>query len=360
VFIKEALDELGEPVTRGSLDAYVPAKEYLEQVAELVIRDGYISATKAEEQLRQCTADAAYHVFLKRFEPEMGEYQPTEKAKKLARATIDFVQSKKTDQSSNYLNNLNLVFDAMVFKEKYIRLVASSVAYYNNELQKEKTSTDQKDKQFIGKEGEKITFTGTVARMNTFESQFGLLRIYLINDANGNAIVWKSATNAEIEIGSEYTITATVKKHSLFKDQYPQTEITRPKFAIKNEIFTQEVMQQIDKDASIFGNIKGKEAIDKICANTNEKYMDHLLKNYAGLSNISVYLNEASDSKHGKEIAELDVKGIFMLSRAIMGANYHNQWDVKNTNKFIKNNKELYETIVGCNTKKTKNRERAL
>lgn len=352
IYVKEALDELGEPISKGSLDAYVPVKEYLGFVSEAIIREGYLSATKAEEQLRMCTADAAYGVYLKRHEESMKQYLPTPKALDIVDKVIEFVESKE-EQGSNYINNLKTIFNAQIFKEKYIRLVGSSIAYYQNELSKNIFAVDKSAKKHIGLKGEKVNFCGTVSKMNTYDTQFGRMRMYIMNDSEGNSVVWKSSTQAEIEIGREYDISATVKEHSTYNDM-PQTEIVRPKFSIKQELFTEEVCKRIADDAMIFGSLKGVEVVDFICKNNNNAFQDNMLKNYAGISNISVYLNDAPQSKNGKIINSMDASEILKLSKAIMDAGYHNDWSVVNTNRFIKNNSDLFNKISKTKQKTSK------
>jgi hypothetical protein len=83
---------------------------------------------------------------------------------------------------------------------------------------------------YIGEVGEKITITGTVKVAKAIDTQFGLSRLLIVADTDGNLI--KAFTTAQfvwdLEAGDEVTLIATVKAHEVYED-VKQTVITRPK-----------------------------------------------------------------------------------------------------------------------------------
>ena len=90
---------------------------------------------------------------------------------------------------------------------------------------------------YVGKPGERITITVTAERMAWFDTQYGVTYVATMRDAAGNAIVSKGrfipptvTRNHETErweIGTApFTIKATVKEHSSFRDE-KQTIVQR-------------------------------------------------------------------------------------------------------------------------------------
>lgn len=90
----------------------------------------------------------------------------------------------------------------------------------------------------IGAVGEKLTIEVTFKHLATWETKFGTQGLYTFEDAEGNAIVWKTATwlaykdeNGHYkgyEEGDKLTITGTIKEHSEYKG-VKQTVLTRAK-----------------------------------------------------------------------------------------------------------------------------------
>lgn len=107
--------------------------------------------------------------------------------------------------------------------------------------------------QYIGNIGDKITFEATVKSIKEFSYNYGYNRsfnIYVLEDAEGNTIVWKSSSimmvdeginrpNYYIKRGDKLSITATVKDHKVYK-KTNQTVILRPKYKVLSKSMTRE------------------------------------------------------------------------------------------------------------------------
>lgn len=107
--------------------------------------------------------------------------------------------------------------------------------------------------QYIGKIGDKITFEATVKSIREFDSNYGYNRsfnIYVLEDAEGNTIVWKTSSmmmvdeginrpNYYIKRGDKLSINATVKDHKEYKGTN-QTVILRPKYKVLSKSLTRE------------------------------------------------------------------------------------------------------------------------
>lgn len=92
-------------------------------------------------------------------------------------------------------------------------------------------------RQHLGTVGEKITLTLTIKKRIYFETDFGLQSLCILEDADGNVVIYKGraavfmwAGDDHIEAGSEVTVTATVASHGV-REGVKQTVIQRPKKA---------------------------------------------------------------------------------------------------------------------------------
>jgi hypothetical protein len=83
---------------------------------------------------------------------------------------------------------------------------------------------------YLGTVGEKMTVTGTVKVAKAIDTEYGLSRLLIVADADGNLV--KAFTTAkfvwDVEVGDELTLTVTVKAHEVYEG-VKQTVITRPK-----------------------------------------------------------------------------------------------------------------------------------
>lgn len=88
--------------------------------------------------------------------------------------------------------------------------------------------------QYIGEVGQKLIVKGTLDKRAWYDIKgFGdyvlnTIYVYTFKDANGNAVVWKTAKYLDIERGEPVEIKGTVKEHSEYKDE-KQTVLTRCK-----------------------------------------------------------------------------------------------------------------------------------
>lgn len=80
---------------------------------------------------------------------------------------------------------------------------------------------------YIGTIGGKIEVEVELSSITGYTSKFGDGHMYIFNN-NGNKIIWFTSSNPNMDNGSRYTITATVKKHDEYKGT-KQTTVTRVK-----------------------------------------------------------------------------------------------------------------------------------
>jgi len=79
---------------------------------------------------------------------------------------------------------------------------------------------------WIGTVGERRDFTVTIRHIHTMEGQFGTSYLHILNDAQGNVVIYKG-TKCLGDRGETLTVKATVKEHGE-RDGVKQTKIARP------------------------------------------------------------------------------------------------------------------------------------
>ena len=132
---------------------------------------------------------------------------------------------------NNYEANMLAILSRDWVEFKHMRLLASLVASKRRADGKaaEVVAAPVKANAHVGVVGERSDFADlTLVRAPGFASDFGWVTIYCFEDANGNAITWKTGKALELEIGDKVSLKATVKKHGKWNETN-QTELTRAK-----------------------------------------------------------------------------------------------------------------------------------
>jgi hypothetical protein len=75
-----------------------------------------------------------------------------------------------------------------------------------------------------------MTFTATVKVVRSFETPFGLQTLFVMEDAAGNTLKYKSGSVSLCEVGDTVTFVATVKEHGEYNGT-KQTVLSRAKVA---------------------------------------------------------------------------------------------------------------------------------
>lgn len=114
---------------------------------------------------------------------------------------------------------LNVVRKALARKEAWVA-----------EAKKKRDAATARDKgsEFVGELKERREWTLTIRKVMTFDGEWGITYINLMNDDQGNVIVGKG-TKRFGEEGSTVNVVATIVRHNT-RDGVKQTFINRPKF----------------------------------------------------------------------------------------------------------------------------------
>lgn len=155
-----------------------------------------------------------------------------------AQALIDFVEARVSDaQVSFYAEWGRALEDASFIDACYAGLKTfggltekQALAVRNiiakNAERKAAYRAEALTKVHVGTVGERREFTLTVVHIHAFEGQFGYVFINILNDAEGNVVVYKGSKELG-EKGATLTLKATVKEHGE-RDGVKQTIIARP------------------------------------------------------------------------------------------------------------------------------------
>lgn len=151
---------------------------------------------------------------------------------------LNWVMSQ--EQDNNYMHNLKTACSLEYVTGRNLGILASLFPTYNRELeyQAEKAERERQraaeraseaNSQHIGKVGDRITFNvHSVLCLTSWETEWGITRVYKFVDDDGNVYTWKTSTfMTEDEVK---TIKGTVKEHKEYKG-IKQTELTRCKVA---------------------------------------------------------------------------------------------------------------------------------
>lgn len=146
----------------------------------------------------------------------------------------DAEMEKKPDMA-NYFHNMKVLSNSEAIQFKNAGYHASLLGVYLREKEwgdkqtvaKEKAKT----KSYIGKIGDKITFTGVLKKYTSWESQYGWTHLYkFLEDNTENEVIYFSTRDLNLEEGNRYKVKATVKNQQPSKyTGAPETIITRGK-----------------------------------------------------------------------------------------------------------------------------------
>lgn len=137
-----------------------------------------------------------------------------------------------TKEQTDYIYNLGVILSGDTVDPKRISYAVSSVAAYLKDMAILETKKKEQDvvstSAFVGVVGDKITTKVVLSNAKTIEGRFGNTILFTFEDNQGNIYKWFSTNCPKLQIGSNLSITGTVKEHSTFRD-VKQTMLTRVK-----------------------------------------------------------------------------------------------------------------------------------
>ena len=193
---------------------------------------GWISKARAAEDTTERTKSTASEVwFYYNYTGDNGEIRASiEKtreqalaAHRRAQAVLDWVSSESAD--SDYMHNLQALLAADFIPLKRTALFCSAVGAYRRAMSIREEHAQHLDAHF-GTVGERVEISGTVERMHSFETDYGLTTIIVIRLTSGCALVWFASRPQQLDVGDKVNGKVTVKAHQEYNGK-PQTRVTR-------------------------------------------------------------------------------------------------------------------------------------
>lgn len=241
----ETLIEGEAPYTGCHIQRYIKTEEYLRYVAETVRHFGY---TKNDEgvrgtskraldyygidngfnYIRECRAQYEAEMLSASFNAESAE------AASLCTSALAWLSQQTED--NNYMHNLKVACALEYTSFKNLGILASLFPTYNRELARQTKIRKEAEaaamSKHVGTIGQRIEFkVATVACITSWETQWGVTKVFKITDTEGNVYTWKTSNWLPDSID---TIKGTVKEHKEFRGT-KQTELTRCKVTEKIE-----------------------------------------------------------------------------------------------------------------------------
>ena len=218
--------------------AYIETAEAMRYIAETIRCFGYVSSTADRATKRRAR---------EYYEADHGMMGGvfTNRAKKLQnemrRASFDansddtrelvndiLVWISKQPESNNYFHNLKTVCSLEYITFDNFGLLASVFPAYDRSLEYEEQKLKEQEagkvSEYVGNIGDRITVqVNNFAIVTSWETQYGLTKIFKIVDTNGNVYTWKTSGGLADDA---IEIVGTVKSHNEYRN-VKQTELTR-------------------------------------------------------------------------------------------------------------------------------------
>jgi hypothetical protein len=214
--------------------------EFLEQVAACVRLDGWLSRSKARERDMGPAATADFALYLLEPPPmhseahaqwtkEKERAKPTEADIELADKAIEYTRdtlAAKPDRN-DYEHNLYVAMTQPMIDPRLAGIVASAIPYYLREVEHQAMLRHERaTSEYVGTEGERGDYYVTLLKVIQTESAWGTTLIHKLVTREGGQMTWFASHSTDMEIGQEYRITATIKKHEEYRG-VKQTVVTR-------------------------------------------------------------------------------------------------------------------------------------
>jgi hypothetical protein len=218
---------------------YFGVQRLLGQVRCIVRQDGWCSRTEARNSFvpKLATVDHAFLWFASKFVGQQSpavraKYTPTEEDETEATAAIAWAQTLPADVANDYLWNIRVVAHKEFVDVRGAGLAGSIISAYNKHLERElaKKYESLNPSEYFGTPKAREPFRLTVVGIRELDREYGLTTMIRFKQeaTNNTAIWWASGKPGfELDLDQTYTLTATVKKHDLYRGEQKQTVLTR-------------------------------------------------------------------------------------------------------------------------------------
>lgn len=213
---------------------------YLSYVAEVIAHVGWKSRSSARDFGGQSTSDIAqFHMHSPKSakKDDLLFTDPTDKSTEVAKEAIQWAEelSDLEVENSEYLHNLRVIARLGVVGSKQFGYAASMVSSYQKHLGQLEVRMRRQSlpSNWVGEEGDKRILTLLVEKVVQLDSAYGISKLHLMSDENGNAFTWYSHGEV-LDTGTTHTVKATIKKHTEYKGTKQTVLLRVSKVEMKN------------------------------------------------------------------------------------------------------------------------------
>ena len=265
---------------RGGFKDYYDVKKFMSYAAETIRlygyakNDGYgiISTTQRARELFEfdgkygrMSKDAMDRVDAaksKGFNAERPE--STEIAAKVAEWIVG------NEKDDNYYHNLKVACSLKYCDRRTLGLLTSAFPAFNRELEYEaerrareaKAAEEAARSAWVGEIGKRVSFKPvSVACVTSWETMYGLIGIYKMEDEEGHVFTWKTGNWVDQEL-PVLKITGTIKEHKEYRG-VKQTELTRCRIEYGKKPEKQPTKEELEANAKAMAAID--KALDELC-----------------------------------------------------------------------------------------------
>lgn len=205
--------------------------DFLPYVVASIRADGWLSRTAARESYgaRTATADLAW---LNCFPPPNKTLLvPSDDDLARSRTCLETLRNhfdaNPAETLTDYEHNCRIVVEGLSVDSRSAGIAASLVAFADRLLGQEIERRKNAVSEHVGTVGKRETFTLSVERIVDIEGAYGTTHLTMFRDEKGNSYKW-FASSVRLDVGSTYTVKATVKAHDVYNGT-KQTTLTRCK-----------------------------------------------------------------------------------------------------------------------------------
>jgi hypothetical protein len=210
-------------------DIVFPILDFLSKTSAIISKYGWVSKSKAYEEGAMSTASMVLDDLLP---PQNAGCRPIHVSNAdifKAQDALNWVESLTDEQclESDYCYNIRTICRSGMVGMKTVGFAASIISSYENHLKKT-TAKVKAVSNHVGNVKDKVEFKLTLKVESTFATRYGLTRLYIFNDKDGNEFVWMTSKDEMLKEKSKYLVSGTIKAHDNYKGT-AQTHLTRCK-----------------------------------------------------------------------------------------------------------------------------------
>lgn len=219
----------------GSSYNYWSVEDIIGAATASILTCGYVSRAKADETMKQATADHVMNLLSPKCEDKI---EQTSEMVWVAGETLKMLEElskKNLEEVDDYKKNLIVAYKMKHVDYSKVGIIASSVAAYLREKEAERWAKEKAGREamkveskHVGQVGDKIEKAVKIIMAHCYENRFGYGTMYKMIDEEKNVYTWFTSGRADMNEERTYSLKMTIKAHDEYQGQ-KQTVVTRCK-----------------------------------------------------------------------------------------------------------------------------------